>query len=497
MDRIPLEILRQVAAWLPYDSVSSFSRVSRAARAAAHDWQTYRAITDGPNHKELRESSEQSVSDTQLEWSRNPITASTPLSECMLYAKADKNCWTITSKDYKLPDLDPAAIRDFVRWAGVMAARAHACVQRTLHTHLHVRYLRSLDESRNVPLAQRYIFSFWVTVCLLSSPVISSTRGSSGIRHIGEEAEEEVRYSLLLESLEAAQRELQERWGELNRSFVARYRYAITITLEYLSEHTPEDRDPNHLGDPEYTFALLLHELCVRSVGLVAYTYKLSRILRRQNTLPKDQAGLDLRHFKPCPLGTEIPFESFMNLPLPFKHEPIDFLTCHLKKMTSREFLEEGLWMGIEGDERLLYFDPAMIDVKLTLISREVQTNGNLSLAEGDRLEQGNEHATWVLGGRNGMKYPVLRGSGIDKRGPFDLYGRLSLPTARIKLTKTYRSDKLKIYWTCYMTPFGIFGRWSSRHTRADSGYIWLWKEDWCSDSRQTQTDIDMQDVDP
>ncbi|EGX52632.1 hypothetical protein AOL_s00007g415 [Orbilia oligospora ATCC 24927] len=170
MDRLPLEILRQIASYLPYNSLSSLSYVSRKIRLAIHDWQIYKAIVDVPNHGSLRQLlGRYELDDLRVKWTRNPITAGMSPEECELYAKADYNCWTILAEEYKL--MSPSFTRDFLQYGGIMAARAHPFTQLNLHRPVHLHNLGKLGRFHDLPVAHRYIFSFWITTYLLSSPV--------------------------------------------------------------------------------------------------------------------------------------------------------------------------------------------------------------------------------------------------------------------------------------------------------------------------------------
>ncbi|KAF3171476.1 hypothetical protein TWF788_009697 [Orbilia oligospora] len=239
--------------------------------------------------------------------------------ECELYVKADYKCWTILAEEYKL--MSPSFTRDFVRYGGIMAARA-----RRFH---------------DLPVAHRYIFSFWITTYLLSSSVPAQA--------ISRQEDEED--SVFVQNFEEGQRTVHKSWTDLIDALDMESAVYIGIMDQ-----------PAQDGRPEKTgviSAFLFQELCVRSVGLLGYKSKLLKLSNDSNSRihSRSPPAFDSRHTSSGPLAIDIPFESFMKLPLPFKSEPKDFASCHLEIMTSKEFLEDGAWMGFNGYGLPRYLD--------------------------------------------------------------------------------------------------------------------------------------------
>lgn len=156
------------------------------------------------------------------------------------------------------------------------------------------------------------------------------------------------------------------------------------------------------------------------------------------------------------PTSTSIPFHSMMDVPLPFSPDAaIKFASCHLAKMATLDFLEDGEWAGFytvpQGRDHLPSFDPPMHNIHFV-------------------------DASW--GGDQNIQ--PLEGWGDDPVGPFGLEGQLAPETGHILMKKTY-SGGFPV-WDCnlIMTPVGIVGSW-----REDDGYcgaMWLWKTSWTAD---------------
>ncbi|KAF3171477.1 hypothetical protein TWF788_009698 [Orbilia oligospora] len=75
-----------------------------------------------------------------------------------------------------------------------------------------------------------------------------------------------------------------------------------------------------------------------------------------------------------------------------------------------------------------------------------------------------------------------LQGTADHREGGVYLRGRIFPASGRVTLEITYPSGGT-LYRVAFMTPFGIFGRWGDDLGHRD-GYLWLWKEAWCDDSR-------------
>ncbi|KAK6498748.1 hypothetical protein TWF481_011322 [Arthrobotrys musiformis] len=468
MDQLPAEVLRQIATYLPYDSVHSLSLVSRRVRLACHDWQVYKAIIDGRNHRTL---GNLYGSDGLLKWTRNPIASSTVSpDECALYARADYKCWTISLKEYQY--MYPSFVQDFVQWGGVMAARAHPFTQLQFHNYTHLHHLGMFTRSNDLSAADKYIFTFWAAVHLLSFPIPVRADWVEGISP----AQGYRREPPFSRSIEDGRLSIYDGWNQLIKKLRPDRRW-YRDTLEDLVRHDIPERARG-------ISALPFQELCVKSVGLLGYKYRLSRLWYGYSIPPTTRARFDPRSVKPGPLGTEIPFESFMDLPLPFRGGSGVFAGCHLKTMTSMKFLEDGAWMGFKGSGSLQYFDLGIIDVRFKVIGKVIRnSDGHDEILDGSMptIDPEYDHASYLLDGQTGVESLVLQGLGSDSNGEIHFYGSIFPASGRITLTTKDENGRM-IYWLAFMTPFGIFGKQAADGgvlVNTDAVYLWLWKEDW------------------
>ena len=150
------------------------------------------------------------------------------------------------------------------------------------------------------------------------------------------------------------------------------------------------------------------------------------------------------------PTPTDIPLHLMLDVPLPFTSSaPMEILSCHLAKMTTVDFLEDGEWAGFYSvsNSQFVYFDPPMHGIRFV--------------------------ATAQCGDPTVLS---LQGSGEDDIGTFDLEGKLASETGNINLRKTYSGGSPAWDWVCIMTPVGIVGSWGQE---AFGGWIWLWKTGW------------------
>ncbi|MCJ1456474.1 hypothetical protein MMC28_006835 [Mycoblastus sanguinarius] len=149
------------------------------------------------------------------------------------------------------------------------------------------------------------------------------------------------------------------------------------------------------------------------------------------------------------PTANDIPFHSMMDLPLPFSPGTNrELATCHLAKMTSQEFIEDGEWTGFYslGTGDRITFDPPMHGIRF----KATANNDNPATLK-------------------------LHSSGKDSVAPFDLEGLIVQETGKIMITKTY-SENFYWHWSCVMTPYGIVGSWGRN---SSGGSVWLWKARW------------------
>lgn len=156
------------------------------------------------------------------------------------------------------------------------------------------------------------------------------------------------------------------------------------------------------------------------------------------------------------PTSTSILFHLMMDVPLPFSpNAAINFASCHLAKMTTADFLEDGDWAGFYS---VPYrrgispsFDPPMRGIHFV-----------------------------VTANTDGRGLLVLQSRGEDSVGTFDLEGILAPETGYIAMSKTYSGGSPMWDWFCVMTSVGIVGSWGGGGTYG--GGIWLWKTSWTPD---------------
>ena len=157
------------------------------------------------------------------------------------------------------------------------------------------------------------------------------------------------------------------------------------------------------------------------------------------------------------PTSTDIPLHLMLDVPLPFTSSAsVELPSCHLAKMTTVDFLEDGEWAGFysmsysprRGRGETVYFDPPMHGIHFVVTT---QCSGDPTVLS-------------------------LQGTGEDAIGAFDLEGKLAPQTGEINLRKTYSGGDPAWDWVCIMTPLGIVGSWG---TEEYGGWIWLWKTGW------------------
>ncbi|KAF3273293.1 hypothetical protein TWF970_009210 [Orbilia oligospora] len=373
MDRLPLEILRQIASYLPYNSLSSLSYVSRKIRLAIHDWQIYKAIVDVPNHGSLRQLlGRYELDDLRVKWTRNPITAGMSPEECELYAKADYKCWTILAEEYKL--MSPSFTRDFLQYGGIMAARAHPFTQLNLHRPVHLHNLGKLGRFHDLP------------------------------------------------NFEEGQRIVHESWTDLVHALDMESAPYIDTMDQPAQDDAPQER--------EVISAFQFQELCVRSVGLLGYKSKLLKLSNDSRIQSSSPPAVDSRRTSSGPLAIDIPFESFMKLPLPFKSDPKDFASCHLEIMTSKEFLEDGAWMGFNGYGLPRHLDLGIIGVNFIVVGESARTNGIGQTMDGstsglDYEDDYFEPYAWLREDQTNGGFLMLQGIADHREGKVHLRGRI------------------------------------------------------------------------
>jgi hypothetical protein len=155
---------------------------------------------------------------------------------------------------------------------------------------------------------------------------------------------------------------------------------------------------------------------------------------------------------------SRIPFQSFMNLPVPFSKPPLNNLqSSYLPTMTSKSFLEDGEWVG--------YY--TVMSTPLNPARFDTPVHGIKFVTRPDPLG-------------DALK---IKATGKDSHGDFELAGLIAF-NGKVELRKSIRND-YRIQpqgWHGQMTPFGIVGHWARFHV-IKPGELWLWKKEWLDES--------------
>ncbi|KAF2463052.1 uncharacterized protein BDR25DRAFT_246547 [Lindgomyces ingoldianus] len=174
----------------------------------------------------------------------------------------------------------------------------------------------------------------------------------------------------------------------------------------------------------------------------------------------------------PLPSPSRIPFQTFMDIPLPLRNTGEDFTKCHINKMTSANFLT-GDWIGYYNDLRgwgrreRFYLDPPMRRIRL--IARPVSLS-----------EKSSPNDKTIIDGVSG---------GVDGFHTFSLSGMVSA-NGDVKLRKTYIHQGWSWMWWGVVTPFGIVGAWGREHEGRFGGHFWIWKNEWCESLTEQATQV-------
>ncbi|KAF3901858.1 hypothetical protein AA313_de0209465 [Arthrobotrys entomopaga] len=171
-----------------------------------------------------------------------------------------------------------------------------------------------------------------------------------------------------------------------------------------------------------------------------------------------------------------------MELPKPFGN-PADFVWCHLEKMTSKEFLEDGEWMGFYTYGEYERFDPGMVGIKFKVVEP-----GQYEVSEDEYPDDYDPNEWKTIDTENAEVVHITARGGEDDVGEFKLFGQILRNTGKFVFTKMYtrvvdgKPQKChKWDWLGFMTPFGMVGMWCSS---ADGVYseFWIWKDNWYGD---------------
>ena len=160
---------------------------------------------------------------------------------------------------------------------------------------------------------------------------------------------------------------------------------------------------------------------------------------------------------KVYPNGDQVPFSSFMKIPLPFlESSAIDFVSCHHLAMTTPAFLIGDEWVGYYSDSSsITRLDPPMRSI----------------IFERDHSESASIPEMLPLSTR-----------GIDSVGAFTLVGKVDCGSGRFGFVKQYINSH-SWQWSGVMTPFGMVGKWYGEGTTYGTGWFWLWKAEWTHES--------------
>ncbi|EPS45051.1 hypothetical protein H072_1042 [Dactylellina haptotyla CBS 200.50] len=488
MESLPVEIIRHIASYTSFPALRSLASVSSVLRQSLHDWLVYKRAIDthmnggfldhdaiyfdheAPYFDYVPEFTALAPGKVLQKWARNPIDSKTPPDLCAKYAIADYRCFGILLREENV--YSGKVMENFVQWAGPMVARGHPAV-RLIERAVNMEY-RTIDSPTYI-----YIISF----CFASFFLTHGTRrGSTG----------RISFFSYRNLLPIEESSIYEQWTTAMEKLRIYYKIRAeqegdpTGQLNYRDlpfEGTCVPRTKQEIDDSyevvlhdtlthtnEMWSAVAFHELCLRTVAMMGYDYK--RFLSSPESFGSHIPQSDPRRLKPAPSGYEIPFESFMKLPEPFG-DPAEFVWCHLEQMTSKEFLEDGKWMGYyttrysgRGLEYMRRDGPHqyIVDVEFKVIPDD--NDGN--------VEDGVNEELWFLG---------ITGSGRDRRGEFEISGKIFPNTGKVVLEKTFsyfpplRAPTMRsLDWMAFMTPFGIVGYWGDIK---DGGLVWLWKESW------------------
>ncbi|KAK6542521.1 hypothetical protein TWF694_006472 [Orbilia ellipsospora] len=524
MESLPTELIRRIASLTPYPTIFSLSLVSHRLRLAVHDWQVYKAVIDNRIHQTVISDEPSAKNVSQVldslgidvdKWARNPINSSLPTDLCAKYAYADYKCFTLLEKSFGA-DTDTKVLEDFARWGGVMASRGHPIIHLLGHTD--IRHSFSI-----VPPAATatdvYIREFSLA-CYCMSGNRSQLHCDEGDppNHYSNLSDLQPVSPLVHEILIRTWLKLQEKlWthhhkriflmadvASRNQARRANYRTlqiegtTLPRTKEAIdaSYAISSNQSSNYTSEKLWS-AINLHIFYVQVAGFLAYHY--NKFITSPNRRftgasdyflgvddgePQDDEDYDPRQIKQTPSGFEIPFESFMKLPEPFG-DPADFVWCHLEIMTSKEFLEDGEWMGFYTYREYNRFDPAMFGLKFKVVEP-----GEYEISRDDCTDDYDPNE-WKTIDTENAEVVHITAAGEDGVGEFKLFGQILRNTGKFVFTKIYVRDHdggkqkgPKWDWLGFMTPFGMVGMWGVHEAYCE---LWIWKESWYGDSDEKE----------
>jgi hypothetical protein len=182
------------------------------------------------------------------------------------------------------------------------------------------------------------------------------------------------------------------------------------------------------------------------------------------------------------PVPTKIPFSSFVpeEFLLPFAGQFFRSPeTSYLKTMTSREFLEDGEWVGFFGHSTRLdnpSWAAPLVDIRFTTSVHEPEqapAQGGQSTDASTDTDSTSEGVEILDIEFNGAIVEDLEPEA--QRMSFKLSGQIR-SSGRIDMVWT--GEVAQPYeWNSWMTPFGMVGFWGTNNS--DHGPVWIWKKAW------------------
>lgn len=183
-------------------------------------------------------------------------------------------------------------------------------------------------------------------------------------------------------------------------------------------------------------------------------------------SLARWQAQTRLRDSVRLPPSIDrIPFAKIVIDPITPFTPGLNFDSRFLKCLTTREFIEDGEWLGYYSFNTTLRhqpgFDPPMERIRFRVTDSATSI---ITLEDGSEPIPGQVSAWHVSS------------TGVDNVGDFHLEGQIHAD-GRVMLSKRY-DQGFGWGWEAKMTPFGIMGFWGPEEG-ARYGYVWLWKKEW------------------
>ena len=413
LDELPVEILRHIASVGVCETVLALSEVNKTLRAALHDGLVYKAIIENRN------------GNGGLRWHHHiPLSLESSASSWARYALADSRAARITS-------LEPVSI---LSWAPQLLAQ-------------HCK--RALEQEYKMLSVGSSFLDPFVNFADLTLSTDPWNRNNPYNNPYNLDRNHALAFCLAMRLIyDDPAISPEQQWYTQDMSMLSTQAWRILSRYLRVPFYSPVEAPDTTIH--ERIYALL-------AVGLLSLvlrrTIERDRLRRLPNVLGQTPAIA-------VPTLTNIPFNLTMDLPLPFSPGAItDLVSCHLAKMTTIDFLQNGEWEGFysinykhwnRSDWNHIAFDPPMRGIHF-VATADIDRSAALS----------------------------LHGTGEDGVGAFNLDGRLARGTGQIVLKKVYEGGHPAWDWDCLMTPVGIFGSWG---TRRWGGWVWLWKTSWTAD---------------